>query len=373
MEHPDNPEDDIDFEMEHWKLDKLTILRNIIPKRVEKQVGYEHPKIQTFLKRAFTRNIFNIVRLGKSPFHDLIFAQELITKEDERDLFSNPTVFKDGELDWKWLDKKLKMIHEGPFEKLKSVPIHIKFDGKYVNMTRGDLVKEKPIKISIVQYNRAKSIFTLKMNLDLFHKYLFLISSRYAKIGSTNNHCSMPPRVIDFTMSKMELFGSPINTCSQQYCSPFYDIEYIFGSAGTFFNFEFSPGVYSLDPPYDDTIMTEAIKRAIEALENIKEITFICCIPVWDEVSQKKYNLPLHRKGDFKAFELAEQSGFLSSNEVLDRSEHPFYHYFLDQYIGVSHTHLLVLSNNNNYQLTARDIKDKWTEIVKESPRNIGR
>lgn len=369
MDFLDNTQENIDFSKEYWRLDKLTDLRSTIPKIVENQLGYEHAKIQTFLKRAFTRNIFNIVRLGKSPFHDLIKAKDLISDKDVEDLFSNKIIEKTYDLNWTWLDKDLEKIYKGPTRRLSKVFIKVKFDGKYV-ILRGN---DKPIKISKIQYDNAKKNYILdKFDIEIFHNYLYLVAARYIKIGSTNHHCSLPPSVITFSLSKMELFGSPINTCSEQYCSPFYDIEKVFGSAGSFFTFELSSGIYSLDPPYDDDIMACAMERAIEMLETVKNITFICCIPVWDQESQIKHGFKVHAKENFRALSIAQESKFLCSSEVLEKQLYPFYHYFLDQYIGVSNTHLLVLSNNNNYQLTAHDIKGKWEQLVKESPRNMG-
>lgn len=192
---------------------------------------------------------------------------------------------------------------------------------------------------------------------------------QYKSCGGHNNHCSVPPEVIKFTRAKTELFGSPFNTCLEQYCSPFYDIECHFGSLGSFFNFEFQTGTYIMNPPYDEVLMDRAVDRILHVLSGSdksggsgKEITIIVVFPLWDRTSQIEHR-GTHYDKDFAAYEKLKSSKFLTSAQVLNHNTHKFYDYFVADYTPVADAHLMVLSNTI-YQLTAVEIANYWAEHV---------
>lgn len=414
----------INFDYEFWILDQLTNLRRDIPKFIIKQltninINIDKNNISRYMKRAFTRNIFNIVKNGKNPFiDDLIYTDFIIDSDLKEILFDEHIKL----LDFTWLiddlsrikrirttfntrignygSKSIKLVQlaspiynddviKASYSNNSNTSIDKKKirqefgndaiyfsvndnklipdtnqSSKFIQLINGD----RTVIISRVQYNRAYKLFfhTRKVQRDLifFHNILFLVAYRYVKIGCTNQHCSIPPNVLLFTKSKMELFGSPLNTSLIQYCSPFHDIERYFGSCGTFFNYNLAPGVYNLDPPYDYNVMKDAMLKVVHCLNTIKDITFICCIPVWDKTSQIEKGFFIHHADKFEPLDIAKDSGYLKSHDILDKNEYPFYNFYLDIYIAVSNTHLLILSNDNNYQLSIQDIKDKWKTVT---------
>ena len=48
----------------------------------------------------------------------------------------------------------------------------------------------------------------------------------------------------------MECFASPLNCYCPRFCSAFPDTDSVFGSVGSFFDFEFVEGSFEANPPF---------------------------------------------------------------------------------------------------------------------------
>ena len=202
--------------------------------------------------------------------------------------------------------------------------------------------------ISLIQYGRLRDLYLGPPGyLD---DSIMMLLLRYGFIGSKNNHLSVPPPLLKGGM--IELFGSPLNTCSSHYCSPLA-VDKRFGSLGSFFNHKFRPGNYLANPPFVADVMTSMSKKLLLGLEEVKNLTIYVVIPVWDEGATL-------RGLTYEAWDMLKESPYLRDHRLLDQFSYPFYDYYNDQYIPVSDTHFILLSNNKGFQGDLTSFVDKW-------------
>ena len=253
--------------------------------------------------------------------------------------------------------------------------------------------------ISPTQYQRLKSLY----KGNNFHLDLSKLYARYEYIGGNSVHLSVPPCVIhalslraamgdihalvqgtlvlkqspsptltavrgdtydkhdNYTV--VELFGTPLNTCSNSYCSPFPDEIGLFSSQGSFFNFHMytASTVYLANPPFDDCICTKMTMKILHDIEyyDTLNICYIVILPVWDSVQQQLHNLPDYNMS-FTAYNLLLNSPYFKLEMYLPKYEYPFYDYKNDRYVYVSHTHIIQLGN---YSGDLSGILSEWRNI----------
>ncbi len=384
--------------MEDLKLDLLgqsiqianaiSKLRKRIPKEVQIQLNCFDSKIEIYLKRAFVRWIFNSIRHGKNPFLDKITSQDFVSDKDMTYLFTKNEQFNrfiTTPISWVWLDECFFHLHEiSHRDDLSHIITGSKIDvfqhktcviikytsSKYTSSKYTsskdvyfkDDDTDKTYNLPLKQYTCACEKYTGPTNY--LNIYLMILLSRYEACGSTNNHCSVPPHVIQYCGAKTELFGSVFNTYCEQYCSPFVDIEKHFGSLGSFFSYQIGTGTYLMNPPYDEEFMQDAAEHVVNCMKTPYEISIIVVIPLWDPKSQEQVRGRVHVDKKFKALEILNESGFVRSQTVLYCATHKFYDYYTDKTAAVADAHLLVLTNTD-YKLTANDISAEWLRCVK--------
>lgn len=215
--------------------------------------------------------------------------------------------------------------------------------------------------------NNTQDIITSNGNLIYFDKLVCLMLLRYSILGTENQHLSVPPFLMRNFLVNVELFGTPINTSSKIFCSPFNDVEKYFGSQGSFFKYNFeSNKIYAFNPPYVEEIMNRGAKYMIEKLEKLENFIVFCHMPVWDSKSQRENNFEDFGM-NFEAFETLTSSKFYRSKAILERKDFPYYSYFSNSYIPASNTHCIILSDkkeNDPYLPKAEDVKSAWKELV---------
>jgi hypothetical protein len=337
-------------------------LRKTFGKEIEERLKISNIKISYFFERAFIRWIFNTVRLGINPFRDLVSANDFVLVDDV-EYFSKKYGYGDQfrSFSWKWLSDKFKAIHG-----TNAIPCGVttrSISDQKVTLTY------KWSKTDVVSYTIPTPMYTRMSKLytgdeDMKDDHILLLVSRYDACGTTNNHCSMPPDLVSFCDITTEMFGSPLNTCAAQFCSPFPDIETYFGSLGSFFNpkLEFSTGVYLMNPPYDEDIITAAVQKVIVGLKSKAELTIVVILPVWDPESQKAIEGKANFGKQFKALDLLNSSGYVRSRMILNFATYPFFDYYLHTYVKVTDTHLIILSNTN-CELNVVDISHQWSKL----------
>lgn len=82
----------------------------------------------------------------------------------------------------------------------------------------------------------------------------------------------------------IEGFASPFNVCLQTYCSAFPDLEWHFGSEGSFMDYSFPHGgCCEVNPPFSPKIMDSLVVRIEQHLDmaNLQDIplTFVVVVP----------------------------------------------------------------------------------------------
>lgn len=262
----------------------------------------------------------------------------------------------------------------------------LKNNGKYtfirtiIDSGIRNIDKQLKIHISNVQYNRLWQLYNMyyekidELN-DSFIENAYFITAKYNLLGGINNNLSVPD-IVDATifntnntiiakhrLDYVELFGSPLNTRTDNYCSPFIDEKEIFGSKGSFFNYELTPGVYMANPPFDNNLMLKMAERLVDQLNKATGATFvIITLPVWDPETQEKLKVKNY-KTPFPAFDLLSKSEFLQAREVLTR-DYKYYNYFTESYSHVTASHLLLLSNQKvNGVRILTEIKNSWRTL----------
>jgi len=155
-----------------------------------------------------------------------------------------------------------------------------------------------------------------------------------------------------------ELFGSGINTVSDNYCSLFEDIEYLFGSHGSFFNIKnIKTNLYWCNPPYDDTIMYNSAKKIKEFLEINNDIIFLVTIPIWDIKTQNiidnidnvviDYNKDIDENefDDYKTYK--ELKPYIKKELIIPKNRIPYFNYKRNIHIYAVNTYLLLVHHPN--------------------------
>jgi len=190
---------------------------------------------------------------------------------------------------------------------------------------------------SDAQIARAKELYIS----DDFDTDIATLSQLYSVLGGTNNNLSVPK-----IFEGVELFGSPFNT-NNPFCSPF-EIEKKFGSLGSFFNYELVGGVYQANPPFDDQFMDKMADRLLDQLakerKDADDVFMFVVIPVWDPETQKEYGFKNYGL-KFSCFDKLKLSPYLVGRRVLLKDEYPYYDYGNSKYIGVTNSHVLLLTN----------------------------
>jgi hypothetical protein len=222
--------------------------------------------------------------------------------------------------------------------------------------SNSNLYDYKTITCSHVQESRLKSVYKGNSYIEDRNNLL----SRYYYLGGLNNSLSTPPIVLSMFPTH-ELFGTPLNTCSKQYCSPFED-EAIFGSSGSFFNFSNynDDTVYFANPPFDDMFCSKMSERLLQELDK-KLFSLIIIIPVWDNIQQEKHNLKNFGL-PFKAYNDLVNSKYFISETILPKNQFPFFNYFYNKYVYISNTHIINLGK----PVDIMEIKQVWSTLKNE-------
>jgi len=226
-------------------------------------------------------------------------------------------------------------------------PIHVRYDIRthkisfnekdrfmFCDLVTNTREPQDFLRITVDQYDRLKRLYWGPS--AKFHERLAILLLRYGHLGGMNNHLSVPPRVYKTLGVRVELFGSPFNTCTSQYCSPFGEIESHFGSAGSFFNYTLqSNTVYSANPPFDAVIIKKMAAKLTRELNRTENVTVYISIPFW--------------KNNFIGFEILRDSQHFKEYCVLPNYQFPYYNYYRDKLIPVIDTYWIVFSNTDSY------------------------
>jgi len=310
--------------------------------------------------RIFAKNIFRMLSQGHN-----IFKYEDLIKMTKSDLINS--------YDIEWIERKLNQkletnlnstIYNQSIINVSIIKPHpLRVIKRFINNRKSNkgfyyFVEWKDhLKITQKQYLRLQSRYNSIWSL--FNEYVFLLLLRYSSLGSNNFHCSVPPEVIK-KYNLGEFFGSPFNTISDIYYSPFDDIEYLFGSQGNFFTSEIRPGNYICNPPFDPIIIKRTFVRIMKILKEVSNICILVNIPEYYYTEVESLD---QYKDDIENY---KTSKYALDNTKLEKDEFKHYNYYSDSYIAVSDSELILFSNyDNNFSLN--DIVTAWKKSIESS------
>lgn len=222
-------------------------------------------------------------------------------------------------------------------------------------------------------------------NLDnLLDQYIFCLVFRYSYMDSGNQQLAINQHIKDMYKKcgvNFELFGSAINTVSTHYCSLFYDIEKYFGSNGNFFDINIEKGVYWCNPPYDDTIMTNAVNKLINIIESNKEVAFIITIPIWDIYTQQKikednidmvirnYNKESDQSNHDDFVIYSRLKPYIKDELIIPKHRIPYFNYRKYSNINAVNTYMLIIYKNLDETIT-NNLHLNFDKIIKLDSEN---
>ena len=276
---------------------------------------------------------------------------------------TNESFIDQNDMDFYLKQRNLSPLIPFPIERYREILLEAK-QPFYIGQ-RFDQ-KSAPPTCTEVQFKRLESLYR---QIDQFDTNVDRIVNRYHFMGGLNNSLSTPPAVMNSVkmltppMKSHELFGTPLNTCSPTFCSPFSDEKAVFNSSGSFFNFtEYKDDtVYFANPPFDEKICDAMADKLLAELER-KEFALIVIIPVWDTDQQKKY-AKTHKTIDygqvFHGYRKLVKSRFFKTDTVLYKEDYPFYNYFTGKLAPSSTTHFINLGKKIDTGYILRQWKDK--------------
>ena len=240
--------------------------------------------------------------------------------------------------------------------------------------------RDYKINISKDLYDRLIEKYKMYSRKDIeeINKYIFCLVFRYSYLDSVNQQLAINNQIkylFKEYFINFELFGSAINTISDNYCSLFYDIEKYFGSKGNVFNIKINKGIYWCNPIYDETIMEKIAIKICKILIDNPETAFIITVPIWDKYTQDKIknekikyvcrnynkdsNIEVHN--DFKLYYLLKP--YIKDELVIPKFRIPYFNHRLDTYIYAVNTYMLFVYNKIN-EIYVKDIHNVFSKII---------
>jgi hypothetical protein len=226
-----------------------------------------------------------------------------------------------------------------------------------------------PVYIYRQLYDKIMKRFAKDFIFDK-NMYIWCLCKRYSIISSYNNQLAVHPQTMKFIKEKMdieiELFGSVFNTYNKLYCSMFYDIEKYFGSLGSFFDMEIIYGNFSMNPPFDNILILNAIKRLNKYMKKNKNIFTLIWIPIWDNDGinnvaikclnstkqqidnqyKKQHGIDVQKKFTYHGYELIKKSEYNKYIRIICTNDMSYINYVNYNIKHVANTYLIAYSTN---------------------------
>ena len=166
--------------------------------------------------------------------------------------------------------------------------------------------------LSETQLSRLKELYVRgDMSPEVFHRDLFALLLRYRTLGGAGLQAAIPAQVFAVLQEALEvdceLFASPLNCTCRRYCSAFKDVDTVFGSLGSCFEYFPDQGSFQANPPFTDAVVHRMFNHLSTLLARSKKpLSFVCVVP-----------------NRFAAFVSTHvQTEFVSSVQVLRHREH---------------------------------------------------
>jgi hypothetical protein len=165
----------------------------------------------------------------------------------------------------------------------------------------------------------------------------------YSSLSMTNYHLSVPPSLLNRLQIDIELFGSPLNTQLNRYCSMFPEIENVFGSVGSYFQYEMVSNLnYSFNPPYIAEFMVKAVNRLKGQLKNITNYFIVGVLPAWSESS---------------AFQMIKAIDTFRGYIMVKKANHKFFDYYSGEFLNICDSYIFIITDRTSFIPLSRVIE----------------
>jgi hypothetical protein len=262
------------------------------------------------------------------------------------------------------INKNIKLLKKF-FTKSKDNTYNIK--KKVINNNIILSYKSIDIRINKYSYNRIKGVvidnsFKKTMKYDML---LFILYYRYINLGLYNGsqgaiHPDHYKQLSSKNRVNVECFGSFFNHTLKYYFGLFPDLEQYFGCLGNIFNSKLKEGFYVINPPFSIYHINRTILFILKQLNSTKfNLTILLVIPTWINENRIKLNKicksQLHitnytNEPDIE-IDLLINSGFVHKYLLYCKNNLKYYNYLTNLDTNFAATTLILLSNNNNYNI----------------------
>jgi hypothetical protein len=270
------------------------------------------------------------------------------------------------------------------------IDIKIKLSCEYKKNTYQVIIYSKVytrLKTKLIMFGMKYQILkNYEDNYDeLLDQYIFCLVFRYSYMDSGNQQLAINQYIKDMYKKcgvDFELFGSAINTISTNYCSLFYDIEKYFGSNGNFFDIQIKSGIYWCNPPYDDTIMSNAVDKIVGFLESDLNVAFLITIPIWDNHTQTKmkdnnintimrnYNSDTESSTHSDFLIYSKLKPYIKDELIIPKHRIPYFNYRKYSSINAVNTYILIVYKNIDPNI-AKNLHTNFDNIVDLDSNNF--
>lgn len=147
-------------------------------------------------------------------------------------------------------------------------------------------------KLQIMFDRQNQTSQSLEDHQQFFLTSLFSVLARYDMLQGAGLQAAVQGAVFDVLLKhyncNVECFASPLNCRYERYFSAFPDTDRVFGSLGSFFDYDFaqSGGSFQANPPFVSSFilaMCQTMERGLEKSE--EPLMFSVFVPAWTETA----------------------------------------------------------------------------------------
>ncbi|KAL9651821.1 hypothetical protein ABK040_000169 [Willaertia magna] len=257
----------------------------------------------------------------------------------------------------------------------------------YINSSHYEKLKKQfNLRLSLISSSNLQQLEQIflkpKVNdICLFDYFLFCMLIRYSamfgiserKFEGAGLHAACPVEVFEVLNEnlevQMESFASPLNCYFGQFCSAFGDIDFWFGSIGSFFECYPLKGSFEANPPFSEELMQFMVSHMEYLLDRSSSISIKTC-----ESQPLTFVIVVPNWMDADSLQSLCKSPYLTKEIVLGAQDHCYINGFQHSepshkrsYSAVHETHIFFLQNKdaNSTQPITNELIEKLKQAFK--------
>lgn len=153
------------------------------------------------------------------------------------------------------------------------------------------------VDLKLTTFNIPHVDYTITLHTDTYallkekhpdDTMIYICMLRYAALGDKGHQMTREKSRFDAYKQKygvdFEMFGAPFNVHAKYHMSLYSDIDSYFGSYGSFFSASIKKGIFTVNPPNDETFVSKVIDRVYHYLDNSTEkLIFLMGLVLWHD------------------------------------------------------------------------------------------